>query len=286
MGKLLALALAFLGVWVVSCSASKGGESESRSRSALYGGTVIADASQVGIVHLEWVENQNDLVACASNTGVLITATTVLTAGHAADYEYAKYQCSPTVPKFLRITMPAPADAGGSTTAWISCGTACGEKLHPKFRGTIVCGDGSCAITESPTSCPKDCASTCGNKICETAEIAACPKDCPSSGENADGSDIALIETATTFIVGGDIFHARPITRKATSEFYNTKVTCYGMAKGAPTTFVDGVLRKADFTVLPFPHAVVGWRIVDLAQQSGSARRDGVALAEGDRDHL
>lgn len=254
MGKLVALAFAFLAGLAVACGASDDAPRQARSSSALYGGTVIPDANQVGVVHLEWVENQNDLVACSSSTGVAITATTILTAGHSADYEYAKQLCSPKVPKFLRITMPASADAGGSTTAWISCGTAaCGERLHPKYRGK--CGNGACDTNENSTSCPADCTAGCGNNTCDPAETAlTCPKDCQHVGHNADGSDIALLETATKFVVGGDEFFARRITRKATSAFYNTKVTCYGMARGAPTTFVDGALRKADFTVLPFPH--------------------------------
>lgn len=114
------------------------------ARRPLYGGTVIPDASQAGIVHLEWVENQNDSVACSSATGVAITATTILTAGHSADYAFARQLCSPKVPNFLRITMPGSAEAGGNTTAWINCGAAtCGEKLRPKYHGK--CGDGACA---------------------------------------------------------------------------------------------------------------------------------------------
>lgn len=253
MGKILALAFGLFGVWAASCTASKDAPSPARSALALYGGTVIDDASHIGVVHLEWVENQNDLVGCSASTGVVLTATTVLTAGHSADFENAKQLCSPKMPKFLRITMPAPADAGGNTTAWIPCGTSCGEKLHPKYRGK--CGDGVCDTGENSASCAADCAASCGNDTCDAAESAlSCPRDCPHIAHNADGSDVGLIETATTFVVGGDLFHARPITRKATSDFYSSKVTCYGMARGAPTTFVDGVLRKAEFTVLPFPH--------------------------------
>lgn len=270
MGRLLASIFVITGVWAVSCSPSNDASTKGRSTSALYGGTVIPDASQTGVVYLEWFVNQNDLVACSIGTGVLITSTTILTAGHAADYEHAKYMCSPKVPKFLRITMPAPADAGGDTKAWISCGTTCGEKLHPKYRGK--CGDATCDTNESPTSCPGDCPTTCGNHTCESPQdyetlasgskrSVACPKDCPTSSDNADGSDAALIETSTTFKVAGDPFHERRITRKATSDFYNSKLTCYGMGPGAakpygsdPNKYAAGVLRKADFTAMKFPH--------------------------------
>lgn len=69
MGKLLALAFVVLGVWAAACSASKDAPPHARSTSALYGGTVTPDASQVGVVYLEWVENQNDIGNCSSGTG-------------------------------------------------------------------------------------------------------------------------------------------------------------------------------------------------------------------------
>ncbi|MFO0564413.1 MAG: hypothetical protein U0263_02065 [Polyangiaceae bacterium] len=266
MGKVFALVFAVAGVSAMACGPSEHVPPQARSSSALYGGTAIPDASQVGVVHLEWLENQTDATGCNAGTGVMLTATTVLTAGHVADYDYAKYRCSPTVPKVLRIKMPAPADAGGDTLAWINCGSStCGEKLHPKYRGT--CGDAVCGTNESATSCALDCTGTCGNHAREEPQdyeagasnskrYVMCPKDCPSSGDNDDGSDVAVIETATKFVVGGDLFHTRPITRKPTSTFYGTKVTCYGMGRAAPTTFLDGVLRTAEFTVLPFPHAL------------------------------
>jgi hypothetical protein len=57
---------------------------------------------------------------------------------------------------------------------FIACGVVDEE-------GGVVCGDGICAASESPETCPADCAEViieCGDGVCHPTERASCPQDC------------------------------------------------------------------------------------------------------------
>lgn len=216
-----------------ACSSPDQPASAARASAALYGGTVVADASQLGIVYLEYVKNQDPFeVGCSSGTGVLLTNDVILTAAHVADYQTIKSECGTTAPAYLRVSMPDPTAVDGKQRRWISCGgsVGCGEWLHPKY----VPHPG---IVAKPAF-------------------------------NNNGEDAALIPFSGFTVKGIGAFYERPLTLKPTSDFHAKQLTCYGMSVSSPklpTVFDDGILRKADFTVLPFPHpdSIAEYKAVD-----------------------
>lgn len=199
------------------------------SASALYGGTAVPDASQVGIVWLEHLANQNDTLGCWLGTGVLVANDVILTAGHVADYTLAKQACSKQglTPKFLRITMP---DATGVQQRLVSCG-------------------------DSSIPDPKKKKEGCGAKF-HTGYVSPVGPDDHWMTNNR-GEDVAAIMNFGTLPVNGiGSFYERATSRKPTSSFYGKKVTCYGMSSSKPLGGggTIGQLRMADFTVLEYPH--------------------------------
>lgn len=199
------------------------------SASALYGGTAVPDASQVGIVWLEHLANQNDTLGCWLGTGVLVAIDVILTAGHVADYTLAKQACSKQglTPKFLRITMP---DATGVQQRLVSCG-------------------------DSSIPDPKKKKEGCGAKF-HTGYVSPVGPDDHWMTNNR-GEDVAAIMNFGTLPVNGiGSFYERATSRKPTSSFYGKKVTCYGMSSSKPLGGggTIGQLRMADFTVLEYPH--------------------------------
>ncbi len=81
---------------------------------------------------------------------------------------------------------PDLAECTSGCASNVNCG--CGETCQ---GGSCVaaskCGDGACNGTETPGSCPADCASDpCGNGVCDQGESATtCPLDC-SAGACGD----------------------------------------------------------------------------------------------------
>ena len=82
----------------------------------------------------------------------------------------------------------------GLATAF--AGVGCGSE----GSDPAVCGDGVCSDSETPQSCPEDCAESpeCGNDLCEEGETSKnCPEDCPAAptcGDDvcdADESDVS-----------------------------------------------------------------------------------------------
>lgn len=219
----LLFALGAAGV-VGGCSSQDPPAHTAPASAALYGGTVVPDASQLGIVYLAYVPNQDPSEAgCWTGTGVLLTNDVILTAAHVADYQRVVLTpaCAKTPPAFLRVSMPDPTAVGGAQRRWISCGgtVGCGEWIHPKY----VPGPG---ITDK-------------------------------AARNNNGEDAALIPFSGFSVKGMAAFYERPLTQKPTSDFHGKSVTCYGMSKSTPKLGVPdplGTLRKADFTVIPFPH--------------------------------
>jgi hypothetical protein len=221
-----------IGLTAFACGDTRD-EPANKGSSALYGGTAVPDASQFGIVWLEHVINQNDPVGCSLGTGVLVANDVILTAGHVADYTLAKKTClanQGAAPNYLRIRMP---DASGAQQRLVSCGDSsipdpkkkkegCGAKFPPGYVSPIGSDDSYFA--------------------------------------NNRGQDVAAIMNFGTLPVNGiGSFYERAITQKPTSAFYQKKVTCYGMAASAPLggAATIGKLRKADFTVLKYPHPLV-----------------------------
>lgn len=237
LGVAVALLIVLAAAAIVGgCSSPDPTDHAARSSAALYGGTVVSDASQVGIVWLEYVKNQDPYeVGCEAGTGVLLTNDIILTAAHVADYKTVvkKPACVATPPAYLRVSMPDPAAVDGVQRRWISCGgtVGCGEWLHPRYvpHPGIV--------------------------------------DPVVRGNN--GEDAALIRVSSLIVKGVSSFYERPLTPKPTSDFHGKKVTCYGMSEGSPklpnVNDPTGTLRKADFTVVPFPHpsSIAEYKTVD-----------------------
>lgn len=220
-----------VGVAAFACGDTRS-EPAGDGASALYGGTAVSDASQLGIVWLEHLANQNDSLGCWLGTGVLVANDVILTAGHVADYTLAKQECSKKglTPKFLRITMP---DATGVQQRLVSCG-------------------------DSSIPDPKKKKEGCGAKFHAGYVSPAGPNDHWMT--NNRGQDVAAIMNFGTLPVNGiGSFYERATTQKPTSSFYGKKVTCYGMSDSAPLggAATVGKLRKADFTVLEYPHPLV-----------------------------
>ncbi len=223
--RVAAIALATLGLAIASLPAAGcGGQRDEvavKKGSPLIAGTVVDDAASVGVVWLEYLDQAN--FVCYVGTGVVLTNDTILTAGHVADWLVAKSMCAKGgyVPIKLRVTMPDPSVAGGEQVRVISCGgttkEGCGARFRPDYQ--------------TPTK--------------------------PTDTVNGRGQDAAVLTVSGSLVVNGiSSFYRRPIS-KASAPPYKQKVTCYGMSDSAPVSpFTTGVLHKADFTVLKYPHDI------------------------------
>jgi len=93
-----------------------------------------------------------------------------------------------------------------AVSAWqtansVACGAYCGY-FGPVSRAkytaigpvTPTCGNGTCDVGETHTSCAADCpAVTCGNGTCDTGEThATCPADCPAGPVTEGTYTVAL----------------------------------------------------------------------------------------------
>ena len=222
--RALSVALMASGVVAFACG-GPADDSARRASSDLYGGTAVPNAAQVGVVWLEHVVDPFAPVGCWFGTGVLLTNDTILTAGHVADYDLALQKCAANgeVPKYLRITMPGSSLPGDSQVRVISCG-----------------------ISSLP---PDKWKEGCGAKFVASYQTSA------SASLFTRGEDAALIQVVNGFVVNGkSAFYSRHLSAATTPSFYNTQVTCYGMSDSAPVNPKTGALRKADFTVLQYPH--------------------------------
>ena len=217
------------GAWVVTClclglvgaCSSSTTEPTTKGSQSLYGGTDVPDAAKLGIVWIQAVKQVgsvpdpvNDSI-CGSGTGVLLTNDKLLTAAHVVDRDAMPATCKPN---WLHLTMPDPSVLGGAQKRFISCATSkfCGAVTHAGYT---------------------------------------------TNATNYDGRDVAIVRRFTPLVVNGQIaFHRRALTRKATSTFYQKKLACYGMGRGDFRTITvggqrpDGILRRAQFAALPFPH--------------------------------
>jgi hypothetical protein len=210
--------LAGLGCGASACGGPEPDDHAVQS-APLYGGTSVPDASQVGVVWLQHVVNSTDRSGCHAGSGVLLVNDTILTAGHVADRARALAECAKRpgapVPRFLRISMPDPSAAGGEQVSVLSC------------AGTAKEG--------------------CGARFMAGYQDTVKPLD-----DEVRSKDVAVIQTGGVgFKVNGLFaFYRRGLSAKPVAEHYDKKVTCYGMSD----PLAPGQLRKADFTVLPFPH--------------------------------
>ena len=220
--RVAAIAFATLGLAIASLPAAGcGGQRDdvvAKKGSPLIAGTVVDDAASVGVVWLEYLDQAN--FVCYVGTGVVLTNDTILTAGHVADWLLAKSMCAKGgyVPTKLRVTMPDPSVAGGEQVRVISCGGTTKEGCGARFHSGYQ-------------------TSTKGNNR---------------------GQDAAVLTVSGSLVVNGvSSFYRRPISKDSIPP-YNQKVTCYGMSDSAPVApFTTGVLHKADFTVLKYPHDIV-----------------------------
>jgi len=68
----------------------------------------------------------------------------------------------------------------GVTYAFNAVQDLCGTGYaSARLCGTSsICGDGFCSADETATGCATDCASTCGNGVCDPTDIPSCPSEC------------------------------------------------------------------------------------------------------------
>ena len=213
------------GAWAVACLGLMGACSSSTTEPTtkgsqnLYGGTDVPDAAKLGIVYIQHVPTDTAVSGCWRGTGVLLTNDKLLTAAHVVDRDSALGAgCKPTQLGWLRLTMPDPSVPGGQQVRVISCAASkfCGAATHARYT-TAPLGTGILL--------------------------------------NNSGEDSAIIQNFSPFTVAGQAaFYRRKFTSKPTASFYASKLTCYGMAEQSNILPKSGVLRQADFVILPFPH--------------------------------
>ncbi|MEJ7600330.1 MAG: C2 domain-containing protein [Kofleriaceae bacterium] len=80
-------------------------------------------------------------------------------------------------------TPDAPAGSCGNGTCEVSeTATSCSADCS-----VADCGNGTCGLDESSTSCPQDCEAECGNGVCEAGETtSSCAEDCATASCTAD----------------------------------------------------------------------------------------------------
>ncbi len=233
MGKVSGWALVCGAAIVLACSGEADPESAGGS-SALYGGTAVPDASSVGTVWIEHLVNSTDSSGCNTGTGVAIAHDVILTSGHVVDWDHAQKNCAQTT-KYLRFTMPTP---GGAQVRLLTC-------ANPSSTDPVEVRRRACLGSGAPGQT--------GGRF-HTGYKGANTKP---------GADAALVRVGGNpgFNVNGKgTLYRRSISDKPTKALHYHEVTCYGMSAnklpiGAPPAKY-GELRKADFTVLPFPHGL------------------------------
>lgn len=222
MGKSAGLVLITSGFIGLACASLGSHDELVEDRAALYGGTSVPDASSVGTVWIQHLENETDTVGCNAGTGIAITNDVILTAGHVVDWQFAQTNCGGKTTKWLRLEMPDPSQSGQKQVRILSCAGASKTACGGRFPGAY----------NTPTT--------------------------NSAFENL-GIDVAILRTGGSGfqVAGQTAFYRRPLSERPTSELHNKQVTCYGMSHSkvpiCSPCAVIGQLRKAEFTVLTFP---------------------------------